>query len=283
MHVPFRYLFSATQIGFLFNILIPARLGEFVRAYVLTRLAKLELPKSLALVALDRTTDLIGVIVMVLVALTVFPTDRPIIVPADFFHTAQPLIISPNLLKFVVALLVLALLVILALFYVLCRYQDAAKSFLDDRLGRLLPGPLNRRIIDSLSNFANGLHVLRSGRDMVSAICLSLVTWVLSISCIGFVILAFGIRCPWYTPLVIEVIAIAFTIAPITPAMIGQFHLAVATGFIISAPGADLSTVKALTLLTHAMALLPVMLAGTYCLLRERIGLFAITEAGFAR
>jgi hypothetical protein len=45
-------LFNATQIGFFINCTIPARIGEVVRAYVLSRSSHIHLSQSMVMVAI---------------------------------------------------------------------------------------------------------------------------------------------------------------------------------------------------------------------------------------
>ena len=82
--VSFRSMFSATQIGFLGNFVLPLRAGEAIRALVLSRLSQLSFSRCIAFVALDRVTDLVGLIVVMFLAVLTFHPAGPISMPADF-------------------------------------------------------------------------------------------------------------------------------------------------------------------------------------------------------
>jgi len=72
----FRYMFTATQIEYLFNFTIPARMGEIIRAYVLARLEIIPLTQTIAMVALDRVSDILGMLTILFVAVLSFPFDQ---------------------------------------------------------------------------------------------------------------------------------------------------------------------------------------------------------------
>ena len=50
-------LFAVTMIGFMANNVLPARMGEFVRAYALGRSESLSTPLSFATIVLERVFD----------------------------------------------------------------------------------------------------------------------------------------------------------------------------------------------------------------------------------
>ena len=79
--VSFWHLFSATQIGFLGNFVLPARIGEVIRALALSRSQNIPFPKTVAYVALDRLTDLFGLVAVCIVTLIVFNPTQDVYLP----------------------------------------------------------------------------------------------------------------------------------------------------------------------------------------------------------
>jgi len=70
-------LFSATMIGFMANNLLPLRLGEFVRAWVLGRRERISKTTVFATVVVERVVDMITLLAIFGVALLVHPlTER---------------------------------------------------------------------------------------------------------------------------------------------------------------------------------------------------------------
>ena len=67
--------FWSTAIGFMVNTLIPIRLGEFVRAYVLGEKENVGFAPSFSSIVVERILDLIGLLTLGLLALFMLPAD----------------------------------------------------------------------------------------------------------------------------------------------------------------------------------------------------------------
>lgn len=68
--MPRGILYTATSIGFMVNNLVPLRIGEVVRAWVLARDQKVSASSMLGTVALERVLDIISVLLLALFALS---------------------------------------------------------------------------------------------------------------------------------------------------------------------------------------------------------------------
>ncbi|MGH7741734.1 MAG: lysylphosphatidylglycerol synthase transmembrane domain-containing protein, partial [Candidatus Eiseniibacteriota bacterium] len=66
-------LFSATMIGFMTNNVLPFRLGELVRPWVLARREHLSKTTLLATVVVERAVDMLTLLAILGVALAVYP------------------------------------------------------------------------------------------------------------------------------------------------------------------------------------------------------------------
>lgn len=269
--VAFRPLLSATQIGFLVNFTIPARIGELVRAVVLARLTPIDVTRSVAAVALDRVTDVVGLLAVLGVAAVSLSGDAGVTLPAGAFGNAEALRVSASVVRPAAALLGLAVLgggAALALLYVSREWTIAL-------VGRLL-GPLSswlaERVTSLLGGFADGLHVLGSAHALARALLWSLVTWGLGVLAIDTVLLAFSIDAPWTTScLMMALIAVSIAV-PVAPGVVGQYHVAAVASLLIAVPSIAPETAKAVALVAHASNLVPIGVLGVYSLLRERIG-----------
>ena len=80
-HIPLRSLWSSIMIGFMGNNILPARLGELLRAYSLGRSAGVSRSAALASVVVERILD-IGVLLLIFGTVFVHgpasPGDRPL-------------------------------------------------------------------------------------------------------------------------------------------------------------------------------------------------------------
>ena len=85
-HLPFASVFSALNAGYLLNNLLPLRLGELGRAYLISRSHKFSAAQALSSVLVERVIDLCMLVGMLaaFVPLAVGLTGRPVAVAAAF-------------------------------------------------------------------------------------------------------------------------------------------------------------------------------------------------------
>lgn len=300
--VPYRDLFSATQIGFLGNFVLPGRLGEVIRALVLGRLAALPFTKCFAFVALDRVTDLFGLIAVMLVTAGAFRPKADIVLPPELDSRVIPQHLITNG-ALVTTLLLVGIILAFVLLYtnqrLALRISDAvsgpagrSSGALVEFVARGLPGGLGARLrafsvklrrLESFAHglvqhFAEGMHVFRSAKDILLALCCTAVVWTLGILSYLCMNAAFGLGqgMPWYTGFMVMTLLSLFISVPGPPGFVGTFHVAIVAALVIIKPEVDLSAAKAVAIVAHLLNLLAVVVVGLYCLHRERLGLLAL-------
>ena len=69
-------LLSATSIGFMANMLLPARAGEVVRAYIIGQKERLGTMASLATIVVERVADLMSIL-LVMIPMLIFASMQP--------------------------------------------------------------------------------------------------------------------------------------------------------------------------------------------------------------
>ncbi len=267
--VSFRAMYSATQIGFLGNFTLPGRVGEVIRAVVLSRLTGLTFSRCFAFVALDRLTDLFGLIAVMLIAATFFHPTAPIVLE----ELSEP--IPADAIRLGAEATIAVVLVIVAAFVTLYCRKNFALWVVSSTIGRVSKG-LSARLEEMLSQFADGMHVFKSVGDMSRAIVWSLITWGIGTLCYFCVLQAFSIEAPWYTAVIVMAfLAVAISI-PSTPGFVGPFHVAIVGAVLVVAPETDRDVAKAAALLAHLVNTLPVWLTGGICLYTEKLGLLEL-------
>ena len=275
--VSFRHLFNATQIGFLANFTLPARAGEAIRALVLGRLAQLPFTRSLAFVALDRVTDLIGLMATILVAALAFRPEADIHLPEFIYAAAIP---ADMVGRYALRLAFLLLLIVFS--FVLLYLQQRLVIRISDRVLSVVSPRLAHYVHGLLQHFADGLHVFRSAADMARSVFFSLLTWSMFIVTYGTLLLAFGLDLPWYAPFVIcSFLALAISV-PGAPGFIGQFHFGVVIPIIILMPGPAMeqsyNTALAVAVVAHLLNVVPVLAVGIVSLYWEQLGLLQLSR-----
>jgi len=272
--VSFRHMLSATQIGLFGNIVLPARLGEVIRPFVLGRLAHISFSKCFALNVLDRVADLIGLMAVMIVALVAFRPESAIVLPPSVW----PKPIDAGIVRGGAAsasLFLLAVVVALVLLYV---KKDLILKLSDGCVGLVSKG-LAERAHHMLEQFAEGLHVFRSASDMGKCVFFSLVTWACFLVSFGCVFNAFAIDWPWYAPFVAQALLAVLISVPGAPGFVGQFHLAIVAALVAVVPGIELARVQAVAIVSHlANAVVPVVMAGVFCLFWEKMSFLELTR-----
>lgn len=274
-----RNLASATQIGFLANFTLPGRVGEAIRALVLTRLTQVPFSKTFAYVALDRVTDLFGLIAVMLVAIFAYKPVADVVIPASTFGTPDDITFPASLYRSGAEGMGVLMFAIIASFVMLYVKKDFFISVVEK-----VAGIFSKRIADLgvhiLSHFAEGLHVFKSPRDMFLAIFFSLLTWFMPIMIFWATLKAFHIDAPWYTPFVMQSILSVFIAVPGAPGFVGQYHVPVVITLVMVVPAMNIDHAKAFAIINHLIQLPPIIITGLYFLITDDFNITTLASEG---
>ncbi len=274
-----RNLASATQIGFLANFTLPGRLGEAIRALVLTRLTGTPFSKTFAYVALDRVTDLFGLIAVMLVAIFAFQPESAVVIPASTFGTTDDIKFAPEIYRagaYGIAGFLFAVIAAFVMLYI-------KKNFfinLVQRVAGIFSKKLAELGVRILSHFAEGLEVFKSPRDMFLSIFFSLLTWFMPIVIFYATLKAFHIDAPWYTPFVMQSILSVFIAVPGAPGFVGQFHVPIVITLVMVVSGMNIDQAKAFAIINHLIQLPPVIILGVYFLITDDFSITSLASEG---
>jgi len=227
-------LFGITMIGFMANNVLPARMGEFVRAYALGKAESLSASLSFATIVLERVFDGFSLLLFLLGGLA--------------FLRPQPWLIWSAGLSFCLYLGVLVALVWLRRGYAL----TAVLAW--------LPARVRGRVAGLLDSFALGLDVLGDRRALVTVALLSLLIWVVNVAGVYATFLAFSLSLPPYAAfLTLSIVAVALVL-PSAPGYVGTFQVGtVAALALFAVPEA---TALSLSILYHAVNYIPITAVG---------------------
>jgi hypothetical protein len=256
-------LFSATLIGFLANIVLPARLGELVRPYVIGRREGVSKTASLATIVVERIFDLTTLLVCFVVVLLLYPRSFP------------PALRRAGMAVFVTNVVALAVLVLLHV------YTSKVLAVVR-RLLSPLPQRVGDRAVRLLGSFAEGLGSLRNGHHLLRIALLSLLMWLTIVLSIWATLMSLRLPqpLPLYASAVLMVVISVGIMLPSAPGYFGPMQWACQMGLGIF--GVDPNIGFTYSCLYMVTQYLPVMALGFYYMGREELTLGEISRVGSA-
>lgn len=254
VRLPTRTLFPIVIVGLMANNLIPARAGEFVRAYILGERARVSKAASLGTIAVDRLFDGLTLVPMLLIVLAFVGSSEEFPLPAvDWTIDLVQLAVLMAAL-FGVALGVLFLLA----------FSQVWRGRFDRLVTAITPERFRPSIEGLAHSFFDGLSVLRSPVDLAIAWVMSTVSWLLEATMYYMIGRAFEIDVGFQHYLLATAAAnLAISIIA-SQGGIGPFELVTKQVFVAAAVTDGVAKAYAIGL--HALVLLPVIALGLYFL-----------------
>jgi uncharacterized protein (TIRG00374 family) len=243
----FDTLFGAINVGYSVNALLPARLGDLVRAYWVRERSGLSMVRTLSTIALERVLDGITVLALVLV---LAPTVA-----------LPPRVRDSAFAAGVLFVLVLAVMIVLA--YLSDRENQFTRMLLRLEMGR---GAI---VAHAVRQIAVGLRALHSGRTVGLVVLYTLAIWGSNCVILWLVVRAFHINAPFAAGVLGTAVVNLAMALPSTPGYLGVFdYFTVVT---LGLYGVKRAPAVAAALIFHAIAFIPVTV----------IGIIYIARAGF--
>jgi uncharacterized protein (TIRG00374 family) len=236
----------STLIGFAGNCILPARLGEFMRANYLGYTENISGSSTFGTIVVERLFDGFTLLLILLIGLmgTTFPREWASIA-SSLRGTG-----------------VLLLLLYISLIIFLIGFKYKTKPFLNllERLLFFLRRSLRSRIIDVIRNFSLGLVLSRNPYRWVQAIFYSLLLWFSYLYQIQLIEQSIGLALPFIATFLVLAMASFGVMIPSAPGFIGTFHLSVLYAFLFYGTGKEEALSAAI--LWHAALYFPTILLG---------------------
>ena len=257
-----RNLFPATVIGYMANNLLPARLGEFIRAYILAEKEQLEPSAVFATLVLDRLFD--GFTVILILMITFFTVK----LPPGMEKVQHGLEVGGYVtLTFYIAVI---------LFIVLLKKQTNRTLNLTARLLKPFPVKVSEKIIPVLGSFIEGLRLSSRPKDLYILFMSSLVIWAFAVYALDMVLCAFGIFLPVTASMFIMVFLVFAVMIPASPGYVGTYHAACVYG--LMAFNVQREKALSIALIVHGVNFFPVIFLGLWFLWRDKLSLTEVQE-----
>ncbi len=265
--IPLSSLFSATIIGYMANNLLPARLGEFVRAYTLAQREGLEAPRVFASLVIDRLFD--GFTVLLLLLVTLFTLQFP----AGMEDAAGALKVGGMMMFLLYCGIVLFL-------YFLKRQTIQTLAAVGHIL-KPFPKSLSNRLIPLLGSFIGGIRLSLRGVHVAALLATSAGIWLFCMLPVDMTLRSFNIHLPLSASVFILIMLVFAVMVPASPGFIGTYHYACYKG--LSVFGVPEATSVSIALVMHGTGFFPVIFAGLYYLSKNKISLNELQRAEKAR
>lgn len=250
--------FSGLMIGFAFNSILPARIGEVVRCLAINKTAKTGVAKAIATVVAERILDGTTMIALLAIALSIVPID-PSVSQQWHGHTLDRAFVASAEHKVILFCIILIVGVILVLLPPIQRLILAI-------IGRMsfLPAALRTKIGGLFMEFSYGFHALKNPWTLVQIVAYSIVLWAMigaSNEC-----LARGFDIPmgyWQGNALVTLVCFAIMI-PAAPGYWGLYEIGVVFALLILGVEKDASRALAYGLMLHMLQWAPVVVWGLY-------------------
>lgn len=267
----FRTAFRTTIIGFAALSLLPVRVGDFLRPYLLAQRERLDPSAALATVFMERALDLLAV--LVLLAVYLWGMADSVEMSA---HAAELRVV-----KGVAGVFGAITLAVLVSMWILATHPERVGAFVI-AAARVLPQKMAERLGQMARAFSGGFAAARSPRALVLATIWSFPVWILTAMGVWAVSRAFDLELVFAGAFLVQTMLVIGVAVP-TPGGVGGFHAAYRYGMTTFFGAPDHLAVAA-ALVLHAMSFLPVALLGVLFMAQDGLSVGGLRRlAGEAR
>ena len=257
-------------IGFFFNNILPARLGEFVFAHLLGKREGISRSASLAAVVISRIFDGFTILAFFLFGLFAFLSlgGHDAAAPITFagIATTREDLVNKVYLAGILGTVIFSL--VLGACFCLIVWNDFTMNLVDKML-IVLPPRFSSKGKLALEKFVSGLELLKDPRALVSVFLFNFFPWGLELFTYYFMAKTFGIDLNLRQCSLIMGMTNLAMIAPGGPGGIGPFE---SSGLLVMALyGLEKNVALAYIVVVHAIILLPINIWGFYFMVRDGI------------
>jgi glycosyltransferase 2 family protein len=250
-------LFKSLIVGFSVNDLLPARLGEVARAYLIKRSNNVPYAVAFASLVVERILDGLSLVVWLVAALVVVPSA-----PGYLYF-----------LGFVAGLAFCAC----AGFVALVAYRPHRLELFAHRLADRLPSGAVSRLGELMRGVDQAIRQLRVGRRLAKLVALSLVGWASELGLFYAVMLGFRFPASAADAFVTGAAANFATLVPSSPGYVGTFD-GVIVKVLTDSIGVTTDLAVAYAVVVHATLFVPVVALGSIILWRANLSLGSVAR-----
>ena len=257
--IPVGNLFSALLIGYAANTILPAHLGEILRAYVIGRKREISVSSALATIVVERIIDVLSIVLIMAITLIIYPFP-------DWVKKS-------GYIMFVFAIGLFVFLIFMKV------YTEATMKFVRT-IVKPFPQSLKEKIENLSRSFLDGLKPMKSKFDYIIILMLSILIWLCYWAVIYINFFTFNLVAEYHlditSGLVLLVITTISVVVPSSPGYIGTYHWLCQVSLELFYVPRAIGLTYAIVL--HAMNFFPLFLVGFAFAWKEGIKLSKVQK-----
>jgi len=231
-------LFVITAIGYMVGSIIPARIGELARPYLVKQKSKIKMSSTIATVVVERIFDMLALMFLLFIVILVIP------LPAALFNTG-------------ITILIISITLFLILIFLAVKKEFSLNKA--DILFEKLPNKPASFLKHIFHAFVEGLQILPDIKKTLYLFFLSVLVWTVNSSTFFVLFYAFGFELFFIKACALMVICAISVILP-APGFVGTFHYACILG--LSYFGISKTDAASYAVLIHFLQVAPVLVLG---------------------
>ena len=255
--VSFEPAFSSIMIGYFGNSVLPFRMGEFLRAYVVADKTSLTASTAFGTIVIERILDFIGLSAVILLIMTVYP------------------------LKTIGGSIIIGVIVLSLTAFIFIFLFSGFKSTLLVKIEKLslLRFGLLRKILLFIKNILDGATTIRATNKLGIILLYTLIIWIMYYCSTYLATIATGIELEWFG---FGILLISTTLAisiPAAPGYVGTYHAA-AVYILTNLFNVGRLDAQAAAIILHAVGTIPIVIIGAGYFLNSSVNFKNINDQG---
>lgn len=248
-------LFVLGSIGYMAVNILPARLGEFARPYLVKKRSGIKMSATMATIIVERVFDLLTL--MLIMFIVILKVSLP------------PEVVKAGFTMLTVSVSIFIVLIIMAI------KRDFSINKIDTLL-RIFPAKIAEPLNRLAHSFIDGLQMLPDIGKTLYVLFLSVLVWALAGLSAYLLFLGFGFDLSIFNGYAITVIIALGVMLPAAPGFIGTYHIACKIGLVEF--GIAQADAVSYAILLHFFQLMPIVVLGLFMLPFQKISLSGIIK-----
>jgi len=252
-------LFPYLVMGFMFNNILPARAGEFIRAYITGERKGISKSSTFATIVIERVFDGLVMIFYFILGYTAFHfVKEQVKNPVSFNLFGKEMTIKEAVLLFAIGGCVVFLGIFILSFFLLYK-KEPTVNFLHS-ITKKIPGGFSNTFLKLIDTFIEGLGVLRNKKDLFIVFFYSFLAWTVEVFTYYLMAYAMNIKISFFIVCLIMAVANFAIMTPSTSGGVGPFEFFGVAIMLLFSFQKEIAVTY--IILIHSMILLPIIFLG---------------------